>query len=305
MVSIIVLTCNNLESATKLFIDSLFQCTCEDQFELIIVDNGSKDGTVDYLKELSSRHSNIKLIFNDENNGYSKGNNQGLRIARGQYLCLVNNDILFTANWLDKLVSILQCHPEIGLISPVVNEPGDAVTSENYLDKMPLSVQTRDGCFQYSLSASFCCVCMHRKVFEKIGYLDEAFTPAYYEDADYCLRALYQGYKNAILLNSFVFHNHCQTSGTLADRAEIRRRNRLYYYDKHIIAEYIGKLRDENKLLRKKLFSYRIKKIFIEFICFFVHPKKRKKKCRKRLNHKLHLTSNDGCNYASENIDYF
>ncbi len=79
---------------------------------------------------------------------------------------------------------------------------------------------------------------------------------------------------------------------------------RNYLRCSNSIAEYIGKLREENKRLRKKLLSFRIKKIFIEFICFFIYPKKQKKKCRNRLNHLLHLTSCNGWDYASENTDY-
>lgn len=304
MVSIIVLTCNNLESATKPFIDSLFQCTREDTFELIIVDNGSTDGTVDYLKKLSSRHPNIKLILNDENNGFSKGMNQGLSVAKGDVLFLMNNDILFPANWLSPALTVIN-RPEAGLVSPVVNRYGDGITARNYVQKAEAISRSCGQGVAYQCFVPFCCVGFRREVFERIGYLDEAFTPAYYEDNDYCLRSLYSGYKNAIALQSFVFHNHCQTSGKLLDRTAILKRNLSYYCEKHLIAQYIETLRNENKSLRKKLLSYRIKKIVIEFICFFVYSTRRKKTIRNRLKYILHLTSNDSCNYASKNIDYF
>ena len=77
--SIITLTYNNL-SYTKKFIESLYKYTQD--FELIIVDNGSTDGTVEYLKTLNS----VKLILNKENLGFSKGNNQGIGIAEGEYI---------------------------------------------------------------------------------------------------------------------------------------------------------------------------------------------------------------------------
>ena len=85
--SIITLTYNKLKY-TKKYVESLFKYTKD--FELIIVDNGSTDGTREYLQSLN----NVKLIFNDENIGFSKGNNQGLTIAEGEYIAFLNNDIL-------------------------------------------------------------------------------------------------------------------------------------------------------------------------------------------------------------------
>ena len=90
--SIITLTLNKLDY-TKKFIKSLFEYTKD--FELIIVDNGSTDGTVEYLETLD----NIKLIKNYENKGFSTGNNQGIAIAKGEYIGFLNNDILLYPNW--------------------------------------------------------------------------------------------------------------------------------------------------------------------------------------------------------------
>jgi len=285
MISIITLTYNNLEAATKPFIESLFKYTNVDDFKLIVVDNNSTDGTVEYIKEIRNKYPNIEAIFNVENKGYSKGNNQGLRLAKGDYICLVNNDVLFTPNWLCAIIAVLQSHLEIGLVSPTVNQVGDSFTVKNYLEKSNRLIEDADKEFEYSHTASFCCVCLRRKVFEEVGFLDEAFTPAYYEDDDYCLRVLYKGYKNAILLNTFVFHNHCQTSGKLSNRVEIRKRNRLYFYDKHIIAQYIGQLRDANEHLKKKSVLGRLRRMLIEIVCIFAFGKDRKKKLRKKLEH--------------------
>ena len=85
--SVITLTLNKLEY-TKKFIKSLQKYTKD--FELIIVDNGSTDGTVEYLESLDF----IKLIKNSENKGFSAGNNQGIAIAEGEYIGFLNNDIL-------------------------------------------------------------------------------------------------------------------------------------------------------------------------------------------------------------------
>ena len=92
--SIITLTFNKLEY-TKKYIKSLYKYTSD--FELILVDNGSTDGTVEFIKSLP--YDNIKTIFNSENLGFSKGNNQGIDIAEGEYIGFLNNDILLSPNW--------------------------------------------------------------------------------------------------------------------------------------------------------------------------------------------------------------
>ena len=92
--SIITLTYNKLEY-TKKFVTSLYKYTKD--FELIIVDNGSSDGTVEYLKSLG-----VKLILNEENHGFSRGNNQGLELAEGEYIGFLNNDILLYPNWFEE-----------------------------------------------------------------------------------------------------------------------------------------------------------------------------------------------------------
>ncbi len=303
MISCIILTCNQFENATLPMWETLIQSLPSDGWEAIFVDNHSSDETCDFIRHLQMQHGNVKAIFNSDNLGFSKGMNQGLSVAKGDVLFLMNNDILFPANWLSPALTVIN-RPEAGLVSPVVNRYGDGITARNYVQKAEAISRSCGQGVAYQCFVPFCCVGFRREVFERIGYLDEAFTPAYYEDNDYCLRSLYSGYKNAIALQSFVFHNHCQTSGKLLDRTAILKRNLSYYCEKHLIAQYIETLRNENKSLRKKLLSYRIKKIVIEFICFFVYSTRRKKTIRNRLKYILHLTSNDSCNYASKNIDY-
>ena len=104
--AIIVLGWNKLESTTKLFLDSLYKYTDEKIFDLIFVDNGSTDGTADYVRKYAENKNNLILIENKENLGYSKGNNQGLAYIQDkdyEYVGLLNNDILFTPDWLENI----------------------------------------------------------------------------------------------------------------------------------------------------------------------------------------------------------
>lgn len=261
--SIITLCYNQLETATKPFIDSIFQFTDSNLFELIIVDNASDDGTYEYLENIKKQHNNIKVIHNIENNGYARGNNQGLKIAEGQYLFMLNNDTLFTPQWLEKMIDILDRHKEIGVLSVMTNHCAleqqliknyQELTPENYLQKIKLH-SPKD--ITYNDVIIFFCWAMRREILNTVGFMDENFKRAWYEDTDYSLRVLYNGYKPAIANNIFIFHNHSQTSSKFSqtqEGIEEFKRNRAYYENKHkFYLDLKNKITElENQLAGKK-----------------------------------------------------
>ena len=242
--SIITLCYNQLETATKPFLESLYAHTDKNLFELIVVNNGSSDGTAEYLAGFQKDHSNVKVINNAENGGYSKGNNQGLRVAQGEYLFLLNNDLLFSPEWLENMIALLENNHEIGILSVMTNFCGEHkqlvrnskdYTPENYLQQFQLAERSKQD-FIINDKIIFFCWAMRREVFEKVGFLDEKFGLAWYEDDDYTLRVLYNGYKAAIARNIFIFHNHSQTSSKLANSATgnaLMEKNKLYFEKKH------------------------------------------------------------------------
>ena len=131
---------NKFEMATKQFLQSLYQYTDENSFDLIIIDNGSTDGTVEYLENFAKEHSNIRLILNKENLGYSKANNQGINLAlegNYKYIGLLNNDILFTPDWLKNTLEVFELDKQLGMVSPrEARRPKifkKKLTSDNYI----------------------------------------------------------------------------------------------------------------------------------------------------------------------------
>lgn len=212
LASIVIVTYNNLE-LNKLCLQSLFTNTEWPNIEVIVVDNASTDGTREYLNGAASRHYNLRVILNDENRGFASANNQGLSIARGDYLVLLNNDTAVPRGWLSALIRHLAGDESIGLIGPVTNEIGnEAKVKVQYsnLTGMPAwaaGYTRQHDCeeFVIPMLAMFC-VAMRRSVFEKVGMLDERFGMGMFEDDDYSRRVVVAGYEIRCTRDSFVHH---------------------------------------------------------------------------------------------------
>ncbi|CAM4281031.1 GT2 family glycosyltransferase/ubiquinone/menaquinone biosynthesis C-methylase UbiE [Paenibacillus endophyticus] len=207
--SIILVTYNKLEY-TKQCVESIRRHTQQGCYELIIVDNASTDGTVEWAKN----ESDIILIANSSNAGFPKGCNQGMSAASGQLLMLLNNDTIVTPGWLDGLKRCLLSDDRIGAVSPVTN-------SASYWTTIPITYHTIE---EMELFASALhaipdrmkweervklvgyCMLMRREATEQIGPLDECFGIGNFEDDDYGLRMRLAGYKLILCGDTFIHH---------------------------------------------------------------------------------------------------
>lgn len=123
MVSIIIVTFNNL-NYTKECIQSILEKTAYPNYEIIIVDNKSRDNTPNYLKELEKQYSNVTIVLNEQNYGFAKGNNIGIKKAKGDYIILLNNDTVVTRGWVNGFIKHLERDNRLGLVGPVTNYAG-------------------------------------------------------------------------------------------------------------------------------------------------------------------------------------
>jgi len=206
--SIVILTYNQLEY-TKQCIDSIRKYTQHGTYEIIIVDNHSTDGTVEWLMQ----QKDIKVIFNDINLGFPKGCNQGIEIASGDYVLLLNNDVIVTENWLNNLLTALESDHSIGAVGPITNSAAyyTAVpTSYTYLDEMHQFARMNNISdsekWEERLKLIGYCMLIKRQVIQEIGLLDEQFTPGNYEDDDYSVRLRESGYKLLLCHDTFIHH---------------------------------------------------------------------------------------------------
>lgn len=210
-VSIIILTYNNLPLTINC-LESIDKKSNYSNLEVIIVDNNSTDGTQDYLRQF---HSDKKLIFNTYNRGFAAGNNQALEIATGDYIVFLNNDTVVVSNWVDKFIQHFKEDSKLGYLAPLTNFTGAyyqrlTINYENNLNLLDerynsyLETITRKRI--YANHFPLLCIMIKREVFEKIGFLDERFGTALFEDNDYSKRVDVAGYRLACATDLYIHH---------------------------------------------------------------------------------------------------
>ncbi|MGG7176587.1 methyltransferase domain-containing protein [Clostridium paraputrificum] len=207
--SIVLLTYNNLEY-TKICIDSIKRYSCNEDYEIIVVDNNSTDGTVEWLK----KQEGIKYILNKENKGFPAGCNQGIELSKKDNdIFLLNNDTVIMPNSILNLRIGLYSDEEVGATGAVSN-------SVAYYQQISEVYDDFDGYMDFALKNNIAdensyesrvkligfAMLIKRNVLDKVGLLDERFTPGNFEDDDISLRILMEGYKLLLCRDSYIHH---------------------------------------------------------------------------------------------------
>ena len=212
-VSIIILAYNNLEFS-QACIESVLRHTHYPDIEIIIVDNGSSDGSTEYFQAISDEYPYVKLVRNEANLGFAGGNNTGIKMASGEIIILLNNDTYVSPGWLYGLVSKMRGEAGLDLAGPVTNNIGNEA-------KVDIAYESMDGMIDAASdyiwqnagevllveNLAFFCVAISRRVIDEIGLLDESFEGGFFEDDDYCRRATGAGFKLGIVEEAFVHHH--------------------------------------------------------------------------------------------------
>jgi GT2 family glycosyltransferase len=221
--------------------------------EIIVVDNGSDDGSVEML---SSEFPGVRLIRNHENTGFAYPNNQGIKVSRGRYVLLLNSDTEVRDGCLDRLVDHLDGHPEVGACGPKLLFPDGSPQPScfsfpspwrHFCDMLHLGAvlprsrifanQSRWFDHERTAPADWlmgAALAVRREVLDKVGLLDERFT-LYCNELDWCLRIRRAGWSVIFVHDATVVH-HCGATRRLEDR-DLRLQNELL--DNHF--EFIGK----------------------------------------------------------------
>ncbi|MBI3944359.1 MAG: glycosyltransferase family 2 protein [Armatimonadetes bacterium] len=180
--------------------------------EIIVIDQGSADGTREWLQvfaaECAGRGLPVRLILNERNVGACTGRNQGIAAASGRFLAFLDNDVVVAdRSWLSRLTTRLEAQADAGIVTAKLVYPdpphriqfaGCAVSPGGRILYLGRGEARDDPRFneerelQCAISA---CIVVKREVIERVGGFDEAFNPVQYEDLDLCYRARAAGYR--------------------------------------------------------------------------------------------------------------
>ena len=205
--------------------ESVFRSTRN--FELIVVDNGSSDGS-DTL--IAQRFPKVNIVKNRENLGFAKASNIGIRIAVAPWIVLLNPDTRVTTDWLDNLVKSADSADSVGIVTPkLLRLDGRTIDSTGLLFDFKTGRSRDRGSGETDMgqydnqeqvpSCCFACAAIKREVLEGVGLLDEKMV-LYFEDLDYCLRARVAGWNVLYTPKSVVLHERGGVTPRSANRPQ-------------------------------------------------------------------------------------
>lgn len=250
----------NTQKLLRDCLGSIFKYTKGLNYEIIVVDNGSADGSVEFIKSLTSSRVNelknplinnsliknkiiIKLIKNKNNLGFAKANNQGIRIAKGDYILLLNSDTKITENAFKKMVNFAEAKPKLGIAGPKLINPGDRVqksTAPFYT--LPVTAFSLFGgdrwlrrSYQQPQQVDWVegsCFLVKKKVFNQVGLLDEKFF-MYVEEMEFCYRSSRAGWQTWYYPEAEVYHLIRGSSANRQKAVDWIHQGLIYFYQKH------------------------------------------------------------------------
>lgn len=234
LVSIVIPVVSELE-LTLACIESIRRHTPEPH-EIIVVDNGSTDGTGPALAILPS----LVVLRNERNLGFSGGVNRGIRAASGGTIVLLNNDTLVAPGWLREMKGALASGPRVGLVGATSNYVGagqqiqvDYSRPEESAEFGTRWSQRHAGRYQPMTVLTGLCLLVKREVFDVIGMFDERFLVGNFEDNDFCLRARLANYDLRLAVGAFVHHYGSRTFKSMGvDYQAIMRENQRRFREK-------------------------------------------------------------------------
>ena len=217
-------------------------------FEIIVVDNGSQDGSLEYIRD---RYANVRIVNLSENQGYAGGNNAGIRIALGKYIAFLNNDTKADQDWLKNLIKEATTNqPSIGMWAckivsyenPVIIDNVGLLLYPDGLARGKGRLEKDNGQYDQQHEALFpsgCAGLYRKEMLEEIGLFDKDFF-AYADDVDLGLRARLAGWGCAYVPAAKVYHKYSSATSAYSPlKAFLVERNRIWVLLKYYPLELI------------------------------------------------------------------
>jgi N-acetylglucosaminyl-diphospho-decaprenol L-rhamnosyltransferase len=232
-------------------LQSLLETTGFDSFDAVVIDNNSKDDSLNLIQEYTQSVGQglpVDIQASPANNGFSAGNNLGINSCDSEYILLLNSDTIVRPGAIELLVKTLDDNPQMGLASPRLEWPGGTPQESCFRFHRPINELIRSaatgpitkllkryevplrvsGEIVYPEWTSFACVLIRRKVFDDIGLLDKGFF-MYFEDVDFCKRAREAGWNIIHNPEAHVVHLRGGSSPVKSQAAKKKRLPRYFY----------------------------------------------------------------------------
>ncbi|WP_409200101.1 glycosyltransferase family 2 protein [Methanobrevibacter sp. DSM 116169] len=296
LVSIIILNRDGIDHLKRLFND-FDNKTNYENYEIIVVDNASSDESVNYLKELSYDLP-IKIIENKVNVSFSQGNNDAVKIANGEYVLLLNNDIEPTFGWLNEMMGVMLNNENIGavgakLIFPyyfkdkmnkksfTIQHSGDIFSERIYPCCLYAKNKShKNGIFDSSVNGNNECIAVtgavmliKKSVYEKFDGLNEEYFYGL-EDVDFTLKLHKNNYKTIYCGNALLFHHESSTRSKDKKYVDNDKRNFNIFWQSW--GDYLSKNLLLDKINNKKFFTEKKLKIIFADIDFNINKNSNK-----------------------------
>lgn len=206
-------------------------------YEIVVVDNASTDGTPDMIRE---RFPHARLVENERNTGYGAANNQAATLARAPVLALLNSDAIVPPGWAGPLLAALEL-PGVGVVVPTLvhldgtlQTAGAVLGADGSVLALGNGADPGDPLYAFSRTCDFgagACLLVRREAYLAVGGFDPVYDPAYFEDADLCLKLAAEGQRTLYVSEVRVAHRQFASS----DRAraeELFRRSRAPFLER-------------------------------------------------------------------------
>lgn len=272
----VVIPVYNSPEWVKLCVYSLIKNTDQKILNTVYLINDCSDElTTNLLNNLSEKYDKVKVVTNDKNLGFIKSTNKGMKLSKADYVLLLNTDCIVAKDTISKLINHLKKDKTIGLICPIANNAAnlslpiydgytymqiDQLLEKNFLGK------NFDAC---TIVGN--CLMITKECIKKTGYLDEIYGMGYGEETDYQFKAMEQGFKAKVAIDTYVFHKAEVSFGTSKKKQERLEKNRKIFFDRWgkkyyaLMEEY--KKNDPIEYIQKNI---KISKHQLDFVIYLI-----------------------------------
>ncbi len=213
LVSLVIPSYNGKEMTVKL-LESLKK-TRYNNLDVVVVDNGSADGCYEYVKK---HFHHVKVLKLEVNQGFTGGANYGIKNTEGEYIVMMNNDMILDPDWLTELVKVANSDKRIGIVASAFLNDDGTIDRLGYVESGGLVLKFKPlhrnavyrNQFPPVLQVDHAFGLVKREVLDKIGVFDDKHF-IYWEDVDLCYRARKAGFTTVIATRSKIFHKKSQT----------------------------------------------------------------------------------------------